>query len=346
MHDTECYLDGSFFHHSDEIFEPGWWTSFYWHYACLGSLTYYQFDTMDNDPYVGIVDSIQNVGERFIYGLQLSTQELENPISPCQYVMGVDEFLDSNYIWIEARNNGSITSTKYTIDSQPSLISSKQYFQVLKTDSEFSTDWSGTGEYIRYENNIVYTPWLDGEEEVINFNLTIGDTFSVIPPGYGVKLIVDKIDTITLLNGEQRRRWKLRCIDDNPPNIFGYTEWIEGIGNIDGLFATDNMCIFDVPSSEILCMYKNDNLIYDNPDYDSCWVTTTSTDEVSIQTMRLIPNPASDILTITTSNESLNLVRIYNVLGNLIFGGRSKSIDISKFPEGFYILTAYFENSI
>jgi len=91
IHASDCYLDGSFFHHANEIFEPGWWTSFDWHYACLGNLTSYQFDTFHNDPYVGIMDSVINTGERFIYGLQLATNELENPISPCQYVLDVDD---------------------------------------------------------------------------------------------------------------------------------------------------------------------------------------------------------------------------------------------------------------
>lgn len=91
IHASECYLDGSFFHHSNEIFEPGWWTSFDWHYSCLGYLTFYQFDTFHTDPYVGIMDSVINTGERFIYGLQLSTNELENPISPCQYVLDVED---------------------------------------------------------------------------------------------------------------------------------------------------------------------------------------------------------------------------------------------------------------
>lgn len=92
FHNVECVLDGSFFHHSDEILEPGWWTSFDWHYACLGNRTIYQFDTSHVDPYSGIIDSVDGMGREFIYGLQLATHEIEDPISPCQMKVG-NEFL-------------------------------------------------------------------------------------------------------------------------------------------------------------------------------------------------------------------------------------------------------------
>lgn len=258
----------------------------------------------------------------------------------------IDSFLDSTYTWIEAENNGGYTvSWRYTIESYSSLINGKEYYQVLRADKEFSKNWSGTGHYIRYENNIVYTPWLDTEAEVINFNLEVGDTFSVIPPQFGVELVVDKIDTVTLLDGEPRRRWQLRCSwDDEPPLVFGYTEWIEGIGNIDGLFATDNMCVFDAPSNYILCLYKDNTILYDSPEYNTCWDETASLNTFEKLHLKLVPNPAYDRLTILDLDEPFRSIAIYDLSGKLRFEGKSASIAIDNFSPGIYMLVIFFEN--
>ncbi len=258
----------------------------------------------------------------------------------------IDSFLDSTYTWIEAENNGGYTvSWRYTIESYSTLINGKEYYQVLRADKEFSKNWTGTGHYIRYENNIIYTPWLDAEAEVINFNLEVGDTFSVIPPQFDVKLVVDKIDTVTLLDGEPRKRWQLRCSwDDDPPLVFGYTQWIEGIGNIDGLFATDYMCVFDAPSNYILCLYKDSTILYDSPDYNTCWDETASLNTFTKLHLKLVPNPAYGRITIMNLEDPFRSIAIYDLSGNLRFRGDAASIAIDHFVPGFYVLAIFFEN--
>ncbi|MEP6794030.1 MAG: T9SS type A sorting domain-containing protein [Saprospiraceae bacterium] len=86
---SPCPLDGSFFLHTNDILEPGWWPSYT--YACLGSISSFSFDTIDPDPYTGIIDSVTGVGNEFIYGLQLRRAELESPISPCYLEVATKE---------------------------------------------------------------------------------------------------------------------------------------------------------------------------------------------------------------------------------------------------------------
>ncbi|MGB4849592.1 MAG: T9SS type A sorting domain-containing protein [Saprospiraceae bacterium] len=95
---NECLMNGSFFHHSHEILEPGWWG----HgneisYSCLGLNESYNFDTLDPDYYTGFIDSVSGVGMEFIYGLQLKSHEIFNFLSPCQYVVNVSDPVN-NYV--------------------------------------------------------------------------------------------------------------------------------------------------------------------------------------------------------------------------------------------------------
>jgi spore coat protein CotH len=79
----------------------------------------------------------------------------------------------------------------------------------------------------------------------------------------------------------------------------------------------------------------------------SSWVAT---DEITLSTptfsssnsMRISPNPVSNVLTIVSANQ-IEKLQVFDVLGNLIFTENSKAtnfkIDCSAFANGIYILT-------
>jgi len=79
-------------------------------------------------------------------------------------------------------------------------------------------------------------------------------------------------------------------------------------------------------------------------------ITKKHTDETS--TNLLYPNPNNGIFTITTTNtsENTNTIEIYNTLGNKIyqsgFKTNTKSINISSFPQGIYIVKVYSGNNV
>ena len=93
---SPCPIDGSFFHHTDYVLEPGWWPVF--NYACLGSRNSFEFGIMDNEPYSGIIDTVYGVGMEFIYGLQLYTGPLEDPVSPCYLEVSVNDLIKQEFI--------------------------------------------------------------------------------------------------------------------------------------------------------------------------------------------------------------------------------------------------------
>lgn len=245
-------------------------------------------------------------------------------------------FLDSTFVWTENHQyqNGS-ESFKYTIDAIPTTFSNRTYYEVLQATDELSEDWGGTGDFIRQENKIIYLYQNPVDAELYNFNLLVNDTFQELPSG--IQLIVRSIDTFMLLTGEQRKRWKFRCIYDDPEPIV-YTEWIEGIGNSNGLFAISSMsdCVADADGSIIMCMFRADTLLYDNPDVDGCWLLPVATKETKEESIFLKPNPASETISIVGLGNELKAVSIFNTVGRQVYQGREAQIDLTNIPSGYY----------
>jgi hypothetical protein len=244
-------------------------------------------------------------------------------------------FLDSMFTWTEHHQymNGWSESFKFTMAATPTIFSGKTYYELLRTEEEFSADWDGTGYFYRYQNGIVYIDASPMEAEVYNLNLMVNDTF--LEYNSGIQLIVDSIDNIVLETGEQRKRWLLRCIEDTPGTEY-YTQWVEGLGNLDGFFDVNSYCQFDGDGAVILCMYRNDTILYDNPAIDGCWLLPVATTEINQELVFLTPNPASASIDIVGLGRDVLSVRVFNSVGNLLYEGIENQIDLSNFPPGYY----------
>ncbi len=244
-------------------------------------------------------------------------------------------FLDSTFVWTEHHQymNGWSESFKFTMAATPTIFSGKTYYELLRTDEELSEDWDGTAYYFRSENNIVYIDASPMEAEVYNFNLMVNDTF--LEYNSGIQLIVDSIDNIVLATGEQRKRWLLRCIEDTPGTEY-YTQWVEGLGNLDGFFDINSFCQIDGDGTVIMCMYRNDTLLYDNPGIDVCWRLPVATAEINEESIFLKPNPASESINIVGLGNELKAVSIFNTFGRQVYQGREAQIDLTNIPSGYY----------
>jgi len=76
-------------------------------------------------------------------------------------------------------------------------------------------------------------------------------------------------------------------------------------------------------------------------------------DELKIlENLYIYPNPNNGIFTINSTNnsETTNSIEIYNTLGNKIyqsvFETNTKSINISNYPQGIYIVKVYSGNNV
>lgn len=71
--------------------------------------------------------------------------------------------------------------------------------------------------------------------------------------------------------------------------------------------------------------------------------TTASTEDIFANKFSVYPNPSSDVLNIRT-NEPIDKVELYNIIGQLIVAKKTTNINISSLKTGIYILKIYSGN--
>ncbi len=207
-------------------------------------------------------------------------------------------------------------------------------------------------------NKKVYAviPGMNNERLLYDFNLNLNDTTRVFPLDWaktflpnGYKLKVEQKDSI-LINGNYRKRLKLKCMDIVP--FYFHEVWVEGVGSIFGLLNSGSgagFVILDGCNPVLYSLTQNNNLIYTfsstNFPYSPADCTINIFEKSKPNNIKITPNPASDQIIIENSNEkSLTSIKILNsasesVFSKEIFDNRKTlSVKISDYPKGIYIL--------
>ena len=173
-----------------------------------------------------------------------------------------------------------------------------------------------------------------------DFEREIGDTINVYITEEPAQLIVESVDSI-IINDAYRRSITLRY-------IFGNTfweQWIEGIGSNRGILESGT-ANFSGGWRWFLCMSENGELIYMNPNYESCYLIT-EINEVNKPKLKIFPNPTKNILTIENiKSMEIESISLSNINGQIIkqFGTDKNQIDLSEISSGFYLLKISYKN--
>lgn len=153
-----------------------------------------------------------------------------------------------------------------------SIIDGIAYKQAWRKNSD------GTGlrikGFVREESKRVYSRLLSyyngdyvlGEEVLLyDFNLTEGDTVTTVGEAALTLIVIEESEVE--VNGTMRRQLGL----GGEPWPFGsvYEYWIEGVGSTYGFLNSGSETICG-SSSYLLCYHENDDLIWDNEEFDSC----------------------------------------------------------------------------
>lgn len=275
-----------------------------------------------------------------------STGCISNTCSTFNDITGINEFVNPGKTWTEGYfNSNESWSLKYKFDSTMVSLGGKIYHQLLKGYSEFPESWEYTGTLIREENNRLYDYFSGFDHIIYDYNLVKDDTFHLGNEVIVHDLVVVNVDTVTLSNGDLKRRLTLQPIEPADPDIDNTVIWIECIGNLAGFMANYKPWSSDGDNSEVLCVYLNNTIVYDNPHVDSCWVMTTSTNEVKKEALNFMPNPATSEITIVGLDQGIKSLKIYNYLGEQVFSGSGVRISISDFPQGYYFMVVQLKDS-
>ncbi len=178
-----------------------------------------------------------------------------------------------------------------------------------------------------------------------DFNLGIGDEIEVDGSlGYsGFGLHVTQVDSITLDNGERRKRI-----------VVGYNyTWIEGIGDIRSLFAPVEpipTCI-SCPStlSRLVCFKQQGSIVYSNQQYcqtDCCAFTDGSGMQTQILPdvdVFVIPEINELVVWMTKDETPVVFVRLIDSSGKVVratpVDGQNKlSLNIAGIQKGIYLV--------
>jgi hypothetical protein len=143
-----------------------------------------------------------------------------------------------------------------------------------------------------------------------DFSLNIGDKI-LYEFNYNVNsnLAVSNIDTV-LINNTLRKRFSF---NNNK------TEWIEGIGSNDGLLFTSTPTLTGAyyPEGALICFLQNNELLYHNEAYNSCYLGTNSIEQLKIQTPVVeLFGMGEGVIQLTC--KSPGELRLYGIDGRLI----------------------------
>jgi hypothetical protein len=246
-------------------------------------------------------------------------------LSTIPILKGQVPFMDSTYTWTEVEYYIlGHSSFRRTMASEPTIYNGKTYYEILSSPMEEGGNWQNTWIFLRYEDQKLYQGYTSGEMLVFDFNLNVHDTFD--------RYIVTGIDTILLANGESRKRLETQCDAWGDWPVY----WIEGIGSSAGLAQIYSTCAFDA-GGELLCVWKDEELLYSNPAVDSCWFIAVSTIDIHETNISIYPNPVEDLLIITDPDRVIDQVILYDLFGRMVYSGKEFNIPMIDFSKGYYL---------
>lgn len=265
--------------------------------------------------------------------------------------------VDSTKTWnvIECMNFGLCKTFSYKFDGDTTIENQdykKLYHKIIGLGN-FEWEYNSalredSGKVYRYGGS-VHPPVQDEEYLVYNFNIAEGDTFYISDLYEYNELIVQEIDTVSLLNGEERLLYRFENSGD---------EWIEGIGSIHGpTWVKSDEHIVDL-YYDLNCYYEDGllllNMPYDNSTdlYEDCLYNSLGFEENPQFEVSVSPNPANKYISISFENEIPKNaeIRIFDVQGRHLLtrriGSMTTTIETLNFKSGTYILAIFNEGEL
>jgi hypothetical protein len=241
-------------------------------------------------------------------------------------------FLDSTNIWTEVHYYVlGHQSFKYTIASESTEFNGKTYFEILYSSHEEGVTWANTWGFIRYEDQKLFGGYSNGEILIFDYSLEVNDTLYSEPV-----YVVTGIDSVVLANGEKRKRLHTQC----PFGFWGDRTiyWIEGMPGSAGLIEHHSICAADAGSA-LLCIWESNELLYSNPELDSCWFIPVATLDIEQTNIRIMGNPVESWLDISDPDQLVVEVNVYDFIGRMIYRGEELNINMDSTPQGYYMVT-------
>jgi hypothetical protein len=219
---------------------------------------------------------------------------------------------------------------KYKFSEDDTLINDKLFRELLVVDSLSNGNWKSTNIFFREKESKIWKFDNGLEYLYYDFSLEKGDTF--ITNNNELLLVILAYNKV-MTNGEMRKTLKFFDLVSG-----GATTWIEGVGDSRGLLTNNSGAYIDT-DWDLLCYYKDQELVYQNDIFSECWISGNS--ELDAIKVQIFPNPVSDYLEIDQPDSFIpNLIVIADLTGKKImeYNNYTGKINVSKLNKGMYIL--------
>ncbi len=100
-----------------------------------------------------------------------------------------------------------------------------------------------------------------------------------------------------------------------------YPDWIEGIGSLAGLLNPIPPQITGFDTWELVCFKKDEDVLYLNPNFNTCFPLIVGTNEnimISNSGIKIYPNPVTDISSIEFIGNKFKYLTFYNISGQIL----------------------------
>ncbi|OAV43870.1 T9SS type A sorting domain-containing protein [Lewinella sp. 4G2] len=272
-----------------------------------------------------------------------------------------------------ANSSEGVFTYRYRFSMNSYLLEGDYYYQLLRSSEKSGEEnFEETDYFLKEREGKIYLlnperdefPFTDDRDLLLyDFTAEVGDTI-VNQPVYftgdsdSTYSYVSAIDTVTLLNGERRRRWKLSLID----NIIGsegdtYAYVIEGMGSTSGLlYPVEQPGLLSVfVHQPLLCyslfgetLHGGFRYTFDMTEPDSCFADETVsilTPKVDAVPIKVFPNPATGQFSI----EGLHIERatLVDISGRILRTfSQQENLTVADLPAGMYVLSVISKEGI
>jgi hypothetical protein len=244
-------------------------------------------------------------------------------------------------------------STSFQTISEDTVIGSSVYKKVVESSDSFFT--SKTVNCLIREDTTGKVFLRTGNSEIIafDFGLKAGDTLltdNLWKLPYQFYFKVDSVSTIILRNNQSYTASYVQvfmfsnnqiCTSCSFPDV-----WVQGIGSLKYgltypiLFKTGGCC-----PSVLLCFHENNQLAYQNPGYNTCYLNTDVNELVSAESyIHLFDNGYGNIIIENNANRKGTIV-LYTIDGKNVANYKVDSKTRAFCPPGSGIYLYRFESS-
>lgn len=221
------------------------------------------------------------------------------------------------------------------------IVNSIAYKKLYSATEENPVDWVFCCLLREDPNKKVWIRRPPQEMDYLLYDFTVepGDSILVgfVEPVY---TFVDSTSIVTINQVERKKYW-FSC----KARPYYKETWIEGIGSDKGICWSGSAAVIG-GWFRLLCMSENQQLIYVNPNYESCYLIT-EINEKKKQFIHIYPNPTKNTLIIEhVENFGIKSIYILNQNGQEIkqFESGLEQLDLSEIKSGMYFLRISLEN--